>query len=144
MWYSSPTIPMLNIFNDKPRQVLRDIALKSDVETSGWLSTRRNAHDIFTATIDKVERFVRTIIRLSIIGAAISLYYLGAMTGGALAGGLFIFSGATIYALQKKSRAIKDEYAKVYSFGVNYIRPVIEGAITFTQPLSLRLVKGLY
>ena len=139
-----PTIPMLNIINDKPRQVLRDMALKSDVEYSGWLSTRRNPHDIFTATIDKVERFVRAVIRLSIIGAAISLFSLGAMTGGALAGGIFIFSGVTIYTLQKKSRAIKDEYAKVYSFGWNYIRSLIQGSFTLTQPRSLRLVKGLY
>lgn len=143
MWYSSPTIPLMNFLKDSPRTVLRDMALKSDIKSSSYYE-KRKVHDIFSATIHKVERFVRSIIRLGILSAGIAIYYLGATTGGMVAGGIALGATIAIYLTQKKLRAVKDQYAKVYSFGWNHIRSQIGGLITFTQPLSYKLVRGLY
>jgi len=147
MFFGSTSIPLLNVVKDSPRTILRDMALKSDTSDINQLVTYpnlRKVHDIFNATIDKIESFIRSIVKLGILGSGIAIWYFGATTGLAIAGGIALGVTISNYLLQKKSRAIKDEYAKVYSFGWNFIRSQIEGALTFTQPLSYRLVKGLY
>ncbi|NGX35460.1 MAG: hypothetical protein K1000chlam1_00285 [Candidatus Anoxychlamydiales bacterium] len=142
MWYSAPTIPLLNFVKDSPKNILRDMALKSDVTSSYY--QKRKVHDIFSATVNKVERFIGSIIKLGIFFSGVAIYYLGIPSGLAAAGGIALSSALLIYLTQNKLRVVKDQYAKVYSFGWNHIHSLVGGCVTFTQPLSYRLVKGLY
>ena len=152
MSFYETQVPIANFFTDSPRDILKDAALKADKSTYRyiglnivkWRCKGYDADDIVTRTINNVERFIRSIIKWGLFLSAVSLYALGAASGSMVAGAIVLSSAITIYVVNNKLSAVKDEYAKVYSWGINHFRCIFGSLFTGYPVMSYKLINNLY
>lgn len=148
--YNAPSVPVTNFMTDSPRGILKDAALKADRKSFSrsifyypW-GIKYDADDVVTKTIINVESFIRSIIKWGIFLSAVAVYALGTTTGGIVAGSIALSSILVIRTLSNKLSSVKDEYAKVYTWGTNHFRSVFGAILTNVPVMTYKLVNERY
>lgn len=152
--YNAPSVPTINFFKDSPQDILKDAALKSKKQSMvsssislfefRWSSSYYDADDVVTKTIIRVEDFIKSIIKWGIFFSAVAIYSLGATTGGMVTGAIALSSFLIIKVVNNKLSAVKDEYAKVYSWGINHFRSIFGAIFTNVPVMNYKLINNLY
>ncbi|NGX35461.1 MAG: hypothetical protein K1000chlam1_00286 [Candidatus Anoxychlamydiales bacterium] len=155
--YYASSVPIINFFKDSPQDILKDAALKSkkqsmvsSINYSGslfgfrWSSSDYDADDVVAKTIIRVEDFIKSIIKWGIVFSGVAIYSLGATTGGMVTGAIALSSFLIVKVVNNKLSAVKDEYAKIYSWGINHFRSIFGAIFTNVPVMNYKLINNLY
>lgn len=157
---NAKAVPLVDILTNSPRAVLSDAALKAEkghffstnpffshsysYRWRPWSSSSADADDVVTKTINNIESFIHNTIKFAVFFAALAIYVMGAKTGLIVGGAIALSSFLVIRVLYKKLSDVKDEYAKVYSWGFKHFRSIFGAFFTDVPLTTYKLVNKLY